>query len=334
MGRKIPAVAVIALFLFPLLLPTASGQNQDNEYDLIIVRNDDLIDYIVALPYSKHLDVPILPVNPQELDPATLAQLQSYEQFGWYHVLVIGDYQAISQKVQEQLMSLGFQVTRIGGATRVDTSVNLAKEFYSPGIDAVVLASSSDYGSALAAARWAMAHNQPLLLTSPSNLSEPVKSALEYLRPHIVILIGAGMSKSIETELNNLGYETHWVKENLTISVPTSTMPQGANWSYVIGAVVITLAVTVPASLYYAKKKWATNRVPIEVLTEKERAVVKAILEKGGTIKQEELPELTGYSRPTISRIIQELEKKQLVEREKTGKTFIVKLTKEIIMRD
>lgn len=130
MGRKIPAVAVIALFLFPLLLPTASGQNQDYEYDLIIVRNDDLIDYIVALPYSKHLDVPILPVNPQELDPATLAQLQSYEQFGWYHVLVIGDYQAISQRVQEQLMSLGFQVTRIGGETRVDTAAKLAEEFY------------------------------------------------------------------------------------------------------------------------------------------------------------------------------------------------------------
>ncbi|MBP1911140.1 cell wall-binding repeat-containing protein [Thermococcus stetteri] len=332
MDRKIPATAVIVLFVFQMVLPAVSAQN--NEYDLILVRNDDLIDYIVALPYSKHLDVPILPVNPQELDPATLAQLQSYEQFGWYHVLVIGDYQAISQKVQEQLMSLGFQVTRIGGATRVDTAANLAKEFYSPKVDAVVLASASDYGSALAAARWAMAYNHPLLLTSPSNLSASVKSTLEYLQPHIIILIGAGMSKNIEDELNSLGYTTHWVKENLTISVPTSTTPQGTNWSYVIGAVIITLAIAIPTSLYYAKKKWAANRVPIEVLTEKERAVVKAILEKGGTIKQEELPELTGYSRPTISRIIQELEKKQLVEREKTGKTFIVKLTKEIIMRE
>ncbi|WP_367883329.1 hypothetical protein [Thermococcus peptonophilus] len=62
MDRKISAVAVMALFLLPLLLPTVSAQN--SEYDLIIVRNDDLIDYIVALPYSKHLDVPILPVNP------------------------------------------------------------------------------------------------------------------------------------------------------------------------------------------------------------------------------------------------------------------------------
>ncbi|WP_367883328.1 DUF7343 domain-containing protein [Thermococcus peptonophilus] len=232
-------------------------------------------------------------------------------------------------------MSLGFQVTRIGGETRVDTAAKLAEEFYPSGIDAVVLASASDYGSALAAARWAMAYDRPFLLTNPSNISQSVKDTLSRLKPETVILIGAGLSKNIEKELQAMGYSTYWLQENITISVPTSTVPEKTNWGgYVIGAVILTLAVAIPASLYYAKKKWAANRVPIEVLTEKERAVVKAILEKGGTIKQEELPELTGYSRPTISRIIQELEKKQLVEREKTGKTFIVKLTKEIIMRE
>lgn len=179
-----------------------------------------------------------------------------------------------------------------------------------------------------------MAYDRPFLLTNPSNISQSVKDTLARLKPETVILIGAGLSKNIEKELQDMGYNTYWLQENITISVPTSTVPEGINWGYVVGAVVLTLAVAIPASLYYAKKKWAANRVPIEVLTEKERAVVKAILENGGTIKQEELPELTGYSRPTISRIIQELEKKQLVEREKTGKTFIVKLTKEIIMRD
>ena len=142
------------------------------------------------------------------------------------------------------------------------------------------------------------------------------------------------MSKNIEHELQALGYRTYWVRETITISIPTTTPQTKTNWTLVIGAVIITLAIAIPASLYYAKKKWSANRVPIEVLTEKERIVVKAILDKGGTVKQEELPELTGYSRPTISRIIQELEKKQLVEREKVGKTFIVRLTKEIVMRE
>jgi uncharacterized membrane protein len=236
--------------------------------------------------------------------------------------------------VQEQLINLGFQVTRIGGATRVDTAVKLAEEFYPDGSQTVIIASADDYGSALAAARWAMNYNNPLLLTDKENLSPQVIDALGKLHPQLVVLIGAGMSKNVQLELQKLGYQTYWVKETITISVPSSTTPTKTNWTLVIGAVILTLAVAIPASLYYAKKKWSANKVPIEVLTEKERIVVKAILDKGGTVKQEELPELTGYSRPTISRIIQELEKKQLVEREKVGKTFIVRLTKEIVMRE
>ncbi|WP_297499304.1 cell wall-binding repeat-containing protein [Thermococcus sp.] len=332
MGRKVLAFIVL-LILIPSLLPAVHAAGEPR-YDLIIVRNDNLIDYIVALPYSKLLGVPILPVNPKELDYTTMAQLQSYEQFGWYKVLVIGDYQAISQKVQEQLINLGFQVTRLGGATRVDTAVKLAEEFYPEGSETVIIASASDYGSALAAARWAMAYNYPLLLTAQNNLSTQVVDALKRLHPRLVVLIGAGMSKSIEGQLERLGYQTYWVKESITISVPTSTVPERTNWSLVILAVIVSIGVAVPASLYYAKKHWSANKVPIEVLTEKERIVVKAILERGGIVKQEELPELTGYSRPTISRIIQELEKKQLVEREKVGKTFIVRLTKEIVMRE
>jgi len=334
MGRR--AVVVIALAVLLMALPHVHSQPQAAKpsYDLIIVRNDNLIDYIMALPYAKLLGVPILPVNPKELDATTLAQLQSYEQFGWYRVLVIGDYQAISQKVQEQLINLNFQVTRIGGATRVDTAVKLAEEFYPEGSDTVIIASASDYGSALAAARWAMNYNNPLLLTNKENLSPQVVDALEKLHPKLVVLIGAGMSKNVQRELQKLGYQTYWVKETITISVPSSTTPTKTNWTLVIGAVIVSIAIAVPASLYYAKKRWSANKVPIEVLTEKERIVVKAILQKGGTVKQEELPELTGYSRPTISRIIQELEKKQLVEREKVGKTFIVRLTKEIVMRE
>ncbi|WP_456420963.1 cell wall-binding repeat-containing protein [Thermococcus sp.] len=337
MGRSsgILIIALVLIFLTPLFHPVvAQVPWESSPYDLIIVRNDNLIDYIVALPYSRLLGVPILPVNPEELDTTTLAQLQSYEQFGWYKVLVIGDYKAISQKVQEQLISLGFQVTRIGGATRVDTAAKLAEEFYPNGAKTVILASASDYGSALAAARWAMTYNNPLLLTDDKNLSPQVVDALKKLHSKTVILIGAGMSKNIEHQLQSLGYQTYWVKETITISIPTTTTPTKTNWTLVIGAVILSIGIAVPASLYYAKKRWSANRVPIEVLTEKERIVVKAILDRGGTVKQEELPELTGYSRPTISRIIQELEKKQLVEREKVGKTFIVRLTKEIIMRD
>ncbi|ASJ05910.1 cell wall-binding repeat-containing protein [Thermococcus pacificus] len=334
MVKRAVALTLVVVVLSSFLLPLSSAQEKvwEPQYDLIIVRDDDLIDYIIAIPYAKMLGVPILPVNPTELDPSTIAQLQSYAQFGWNHVLIIGDSQAVSDKVQDELLNIGFVVERIGGAVRTETAAKLALHFYPSGHDTVVLASSSDYGSALAAARWASIRDLPMLLTQEDALSDSTVHALEELHPHLVILMGAGMSKDIQKKLEEMGYQTYWFKENLKIEVPEQ--PKETNWMTVILAVVASLAVAVPVSFYYAKKKWAANKVPIEVLTEKERIVVKAILEKGGTVKQEDLPELTGYSRPTISRIIQELEKKQLVEREKIGKTFIVKLTKEIIIRD
>ncbi|NJE05202.1 MarR family transcriptional regulator [Thermococcus sp. M36] len=334
MVKRAVAVAFIVLVLSSFLIPHASAQNGEGvpKYDLIIVRNDDLIDYIVALPYAKMLDVPILPVNPKELDPGTIAQLQSYAQFGWNHVLIIGDSQAVSDRVQDELLNMGFTVERIGGAVRTETAAKLALQFYPNGYETVVVASSSDYGSALAAARWAMIYGYPLLLTQEDALSDSTANALKKLNPKLVLLMGAGMSKDVEAKIRSMGYETYWYRENLKIEIPEQ--PKRTDWAAIAMAVILSLAVAVPVSIYYAKKRWATNRVPIEVLTEKERIVVKAILEKGGTVKQEELPEMTGYSRPTISRIIQELEKKQLVEREKVGKTFTVKLTKEIVIRD
>ena len=332
MLKRALALALIVLAASSLALPLTSAQGgQKPQYDLIIVRNDDLIDYIVALPYAKLLGVPILPVNPKKLDPTTLVQLQSYAQSGWNHVLIVGDSQAVSDEVKNQLLDIGFSVQRIGGAVRTETAAKLALHFFPHGSDGVVVASSSDYGSALAAARFAMNYNYPLLLTQQDALTESTAEAIKQLHPSEVFLVGTGMSKKVQESIEEMGYQTYWFREDIVINVPEE---KGTNWVTILLAVLASLAVAVPVSLYYAKKKWAANRVPIEVLTEKERIVVKAILEKGGTVKQEELPDMTGYSRPTISRIVQELEKKQLVEREKVGKTFIVRLTKEIVMRD
>ena len=334
MDKRALALPLILLIASSLSLPLVSAQNKTSPYDLILVRDDNMIDYIVALPYSHMFGIPILPVDPKELDPGTLAQLESYAKLGWTKILIIGNSQAISDTVQDQLLELGFSVERIGGKDRTETSVKLAERFFPEGDQVLVIASSSDYGSALAAARWAMVQHHPLVLNQNNTLSNSTREALQRLQPELVVIIGAGLPEDLESQIRALGYQTYWMKKDITITVPTTPVKKETNWSLVILAVILSVAIVVPVTAYYAKKKWSANKVPIEVLTEKERIVVKAMLEKGGTVKQEELPELTGYSRPTISRIVQELEKKGLVTREKVGKTFIVKLAKEIILRE
>ena len=323
---------IVGSFMGILVYAQEESTNRP-EYDLIIVRNDDLIDYITVQPYARLLDIPVLPVNPQGLDEKTWAQLYSYVQLGWKNILIVGNSNAVSKEVEDELLKMGYSVTRIGGDVRTETAEKLAIHFYPTGSKAVVIASALDYGSALAASKFAMEYELPMLLTLENDLSEHAIAGLSSLNPDLVIIVGTGINETIETKLRSMGYQTYWLGRTVE-KPPVSPPEEPSPYTYSFIGAVLALAITVPVVLYWAKKRWYSNKIPVEVLTEKERIVVKALIDQGGKVKQEDLPELTGYSRPTVSRIIQELEKKQLVEREKVGKTFIVKLVKEIDLKE
>jgi len=328
------AIIVTLIFASFTAIPIYAQEEKNRpEYDLIIVRNDDLIDYITVQPYASLLKVPVLPVNPQQLDEKTWAQLYSYIQLGWKKILIVGNSNAVSKEVEDELLKMGYSVTRIGGDVRTETAEKLAVHFYPQGSKTVVLASALDYGSALAASKFAMEYDLPLLLTLENDLSEHAIAGLKNLKPELVVIVGTGLNETIEARLRNMGYETYWLGKNVE-KPPVSPPEEPSPYRYSLIGAIISLVIAVPITLYWAKKKWYSNKIPVEVLTEKERIVVKALIEQGGKVKQEDLPDLTGYSRPTVSRIIQELEKKQLIEREKVGKTFVVKLVKEIDLRE
>lgn len=318
------------LLLLLLTVPVSAGP-RNVHYDVIIVRNDNLIDYITALPYSSAFNIPIVPVNPKGLDEQTRAQLYSFVQLGWKEALIVGNANAVSVEVENELMALGFNVKRVGGDYRTETAERLATHFYESA-DLVVLASSSDYGAALVASKFAMEYQDPLLLTLENDLSEPAEKALKELNAKQVLIVGPGISPTVKEKLEAEGYSVFWYAKNIDVLPPKPAEPEENPYKYLILGALMALALALPVVIYYGKKRWSSNVVPVEVLTEKERLVVEAILKAGGVVKQEHLPEMTGYSRPTISRILQELEKKQLISREKVGKTFTVKLIKEIRM--
>lgn len=61
-----------------------------------------------------------------------------------------------------------------------------------------------------------------------------------------------------------------------------------------------------------------------------ERRVVTKIMESKGKIYQSILVKNSGYSKVKVSRIIKELEKKEIVKKEKFGMTNIITLIKKI----
>jgi len=71
------------------------------------------------------------------------------------------------------------------------------------------------------------------------------------------------------------------------------------------------------------KRRW---KEIAKILREDERRIYQAIIEAGGTIEQRELPEITGLSKASVSRALDLLESKGLVERRRRGMGNIVLL--------
>ena len=71
------------------------------------------------------------------------------------------------------------------------------------------------------------------------------------------------------------------------------------------------------------KRRW---KEIAKTLKEDERKIYQAIIEAGGIIEQSELPEKTGLSKASVSRALDLLESKGLVERKRRGMRNIVLL--------
>lgn len=96
---------------------------------------------------------------------------------------------------------------RIGGASRVETAVELSRSSYPEGTDAVVIARSDAYPDALAGGPLARALNAPLLLSSPTTLSPETAAEVRRLDPTEVILLGGpvALAEDVVGDLDALG---------------------------------------------------------------------------------------------------------------------------------
>lgn len=84
----------------------------------------------------------------------------------------------------------GFPMTRLQGATRYDTAVQVSRSAFPTTSPAVVLASGEDFADALAGSALAGAADGSLLLTQRAELPESVRLEMVRLRPSRVYLLG------------------------------------------------------------------------------------------------------------------------------------------------
>jgi putative cell wall-binding protein len=90
--------------------------------------------------------------------------------------------------------------SRVSGATRYETAIEISKEGWQDGADTVVLAMGMNFPDALAGAPLAYKYNAPILLTESAKLTPATKKEIQRLGANRVIILGSEVAVSIAVE--------------------------------------------------------------------------------------------------------------------------------------
>lgn len=152
---------------------------------------------------ASTVQAPILLVDggrmPEETE-AELARLDPAE------IRVLGGTAVVPESMVDQLRDFSPVVTRVSGASRVDTAIEVSKAGYPDGAPVTYLASGEAFNNALTASANAWVLGGPLLLVGSESL--PAATAEEVMRldpDHVVLLSDAfELDSDVRTDVVNL----------------------------------------------------------------------------------------------------------------------------------
>jgi uncharacterized membrane protein len=289
------------------------------QYDVILVRSDLPLDWVIAQAYSHNSGVPIIATKPDHLDEDVKEQLSGYRSSGYINLVIIGGEQAVSPGIKSDLDDMGFVTHRISEGDRYGTSARVAIELFGRA-DGVVVVNGEAYEGLLTAERIASSIGGPILFVKEDGVTPSVERALATLGVGKIYLV-EGASGKIHDALLSKGYKVEVVGGDW-IEAPSPYNP--LYFAFALG--LLLGAALVLAGLRFRRYR---ARVPMTILTEDEEKIVKAILENGGVLTQDKLPEKTDFSRPKISRIIMDLAGRGIVSKKPHGKTQKLTIKKD-----
>ena len=192
----------------------------DSAPDVLLGREDNFADSLTSGGLQGLLDAPLLLTATGELDERVEAELA---RLGAERVWIMGGTNAVSQAVEDALVALGYEVTRIAGTTRLETAVEAAEALIDDeGFDPTTAIVARAYGAegstdptqafadSLAAGGAAAREAIPILLSETGQLSATTAAFFE-AHPEIttVYVVGgiAALSQQVEDDLIALGLE-------------------------------------------------------------------------------------------------------------------------------
>jgi putative cell wall-binding protein len=296
-------------------------------YDVIVVRADIPTDYVVASIYAGAQNVPLVLVDPDSIEAESKSELSGYRGAGNQLLLIIGGESAISGNVENELKDMGYIVNRLWDWNRYGTAARVSIDLWGESPEAVI-ANGEDYSVFLTAQRLALEKHIPILFSTNATLPSETRDALISLGTHKAFLVG--LDGSTGSELSGMRISVERIEGK-------SGEPAGGEEGEAAGSAGLLIAALSAAALtasvailFLSSRK---RRASVLVMTEDEEKIIE-ILRMHGRTEQNKLTAFTGFSKPRISRMLTDMEKRGIIEREKFKKTLRVKLRHKLAFKD
>lgn len=188
----------------------AQNVNSGMINDVLIATGLNYPDAIAAAPLAGKLGSPILIVDSK---PTSIYSKGAIDYINTHlnkggNVYIAGGTGVVSSSFETMFKASGFNVIRVSGLSRIDTSVAIAGKVGSS-CKTVVITTANDYPDAVSISSIAAMYKWPILLTDAIGLSDAVKNYLAVNKPTKIYIVGGTgvISANVATQVKSItGY--------------------------------------------------------------------------------------------------------------------------------
>ena len=170
---------------------------------VVVATGTNYPDALAGSAAAGRFGYPVLLVRTSDIPGSTAAEL---DRLNPQDIYVLGGTGVISEAMRLQLGAYAGSgvATRISGADRYETAVEISKRWYAPGVASAFVATGTGFADALAGSSAAAMLDAPLLLVRPGDVPSVTAAELQRLAPQRIYVLGGtgAVSAAVATQLD------------------------------------------------------------------------------------------------------------------------------------
>lgn len=181
---------------------------------IVLVTGKNFPDALAAAPYAATSRAAILFTDPSYLPSATKNAIKNLVSpstgHSDYQVVIIGGSPAVSTSVENELKKMGLYVSRITGADRYETCINVAKRFIDWPLFTMkfIFTTGENWPDALAGGAFASYDAAAIILVRPTEIPQVVYNCLTTMERSVAkgYILGSevAVSQAVESEIRRI----------------------------------------------------------------------------------------------------------------------------------